>query len=426
MSSSTAASRQSGIPGNTQTRDGSVYEQPVFAPDTAAQHSLGQLDKGRKFAQLDEKLKEAQAYLAEAAVEVNDRLTMRETVLEKHKYRQASENDNDSASVIATLESAPILHVTERLTERMDETIRRIIDAQQSIEAVGAALRHTTEAARQGLSTQSGTQASRVTRSAAHTNGQGRGDDVDAMDVDSSFPDFTPTDPAGGTQAITSPLQIFRERIESDQIRYQRLSLTERYADNNSYRDFRRTVHDARHPDDDVPMPHHTEWFVEAAPPPPGVTAGRPAGSTLDDGDDDIAISRATISTKCPLTLVEFVKPLTSTKCPHSFESEAVLGMIRQATNRTIQCPVTGCRESLRENDLQVDTVLKRKIQRLQRSKQMVQDDDDDADGHGFQGSAGSASQGIVHVIDDFEPDDIVTSQETPQLPKNEPRPSRA
>jgi hypothetical protein len=174
-------------------------------------------------------------------------------------------------------------------------------------------------------------------------------------------------------------------------------------------------------------MPHQSEWFAEAVAPPPGVTAGGSAGGTQDDGDDDIAISRATISTKCPLTLVEFVTPLTSTKCPHSFESEAVLGMIRQATNRTIQCPVTGCRESLREKDLQTDAVLVRKIKRIQQAKQMLDDDDDDADGHGFHQSAGGASsQRVVHVIDDFEPDGMVTSQETPPPPKHEPRPSRA
>jgi hypothetical protein len=400
----------------------------VFPPDTAAQRSLGQLERGRKFAQLNEKLKDAQKLLAEAAVEVNDRLTMREAALEKHKHRQASGNDDDSTSVIATLEAAPIIHNTEKMTERMDATIRRIIDAQQNIEAIGVALRHTTaDAARENSSTQSGTQASRVTRRTANSNGDGSSGDVDAMDVDSSFPDFTPTDPAGATQAVASPLKIFRERIESDRIRYQRQSLTERYANNNDYRDFRRTVHDARHPDDDVPMPHQSEWFVEAVAPPPGVTAGKSAGGTHDDGDDDIAISRATISTKCPLTLVEFVKPLTSTKCPHSFESEAVLGMIRQAPNRTIQCPVTGCRESLREKDLQTDAVLIRKIERLQRAKQMEQDDDDDdADGYGFQQSAGGASQRVVHVIDDFEPDGMVTSQETPPPPKHEPRPSGA
>jgi hypothetical protein len=426
MPSSTATSRRSGIPGGTQSRDASIYEPPVFPPDNAALRSLGQLDRGRRFAHLNDKLMQAQAHLAEAAVEVNDRLTMREATLEKHKFRHAQENDDDSASVIATLESAPIFQGTARLTERMDETIRRIIDAQQSIEAMGVAIRHTADAASQELSTQTGTQASRIARRAVDSNGDSRNGDVDAMDVDSSFADFTPTDPAGGTQAVTSPLQLFRDRIEADRIRYQRRSLTERYAENKEYRDFRRTVHDARHPDDDVPMPHHSEWFAEAIAPPPGVTAGRSAGGTQDDGDDDIAISKATISTKCPLTLVEFVRPLTSTKCPHSFESEAVLGMIRQATNRTIQCPVTGCRESLQEKDLQTDTVLVRKIQRLQRAKQMAQDDDDDTDGHGFQDSAGSAIQRIVHVIDDFEPDNIVSSQEEPRPPKHEPRPSRA
>jgi hypothetical protein len=423
MPSASATTRRAGTAGNTQTRDAPSYEQPLFALNPAAQRSLAQISRNRNLSQLQKNLKDAQKCLADTAVEINDRLIVRENALEKHKQRQALNTDGNENAAIS--ESTPIQESTARLTERMDETIRRIIDAQQSIDAVGASLRHTVDATQQDPSTQAGTQASRVTRRAAHASTEDRSEEVDASEMQGSFQDFTPTDPAGGTQAIRPPLHIFRERVEKDQILYQRQTLTERYAENNDYREFRRIVHDAQHPDDDVPMPHHTEWFSEAVAPPPGVTASAAAGDEQDDDDDDIAISRATISTKCPLTLVEFVEPLTSTKCPHSFESEAVLGMIRQSPTKTIQCPVSGCRESLREKDLHVDVVLKRKIERLQRAKHMDDDDDDETDNAGREGGAGNASQRTVHVIDEFDIDDMDTREDTQSLPKNEPRSTR-
>ena len=54
--------------------------------------------------------------------------------------------------------------------------------------------------------------------------------------------------------------EAFKSKIEDAKTRYQSHSLTARYADNNDYRDFRRVVHDAKHPEGDVQLPHHGEW----------------------------------------------------------------------------------------------------------------------------------------------------------------------
>lgn len=54
------------------------------------------------------------------------------------------------------------------------------------------------------------------------------------------------------------------------------------------------------------------------------------AGATepIDDDDEDLAVASERISIKCPITLLPMKDPVTSQKCPHSFEKEAILSMI--------------------------------------------------------------------------------------------------
>jgi len=137
------------------------------------------------------------------------------------------------------------------------------------------------------------------------------------------------------------------------------------------------------------------------------------ARNTDGEDDDDIAVSKATVSTKCPLTMAEFKKPLTSKKCPHSFEAEAIQSMISMSTNRIdnrpngaryVQCPVTGCSQILTKDDLHVDDVLVRKIQRLQRSRELEDEDMDD------DGPSATARRNRTVIEDDdvADIDDIV------------------
>ena len=184
---------------------------------------------------------------------------------------------------------------------------------------------------------------------------------------------------------------------KTSKTRYQSHSLTDRYTSNQSYVAFRRVVHDARHPEGDVQLAHQSEWFNEGQAPAPGVTTR--ARNEDEDSDDDIAVSKATISTRCPLTLAEFVKPLTSKKCPHSFEGEAIMSLLNGSRLRehggvgekTVQCPVTGCSQILKKTDLHTDAVLIRQIKRIQRSKELENE----------AGSGDDEEMGETTLIDD-------------------------
>ncbi len=126
------------------------------------------------------------------------------------------------------------------------------------------------------------------------------------------------------------------------------LGPTHSYATNNTYIGFKRIVHDALHPGDDAPpLANPSTWFpTDAALLPSTNTRSRArADGDGDDDDDDLAIASERISIKCPLTLLPYKDPVTSSKCPHSFEKAAILDMIARSAGRlggekAVKCPV--------------------------------------------------------------------------------------
>ena len=419
----TSRVRQS-IVAPTQPRAGNQlppYEAPQFSLNPTAQRKLAQLTHTHSLKALDDHLGEAQGALSVTAGEINDRLQEKQRVMEKRKEQ---EGDNDVGTEIEQ-SLAELRDKVERMTQRMDESMRKLIDGQHSVQFTKDSIAATANDARVNASTQASTQNVRSQRQRRQRVGSGDDEDDDA---DESYQDFDPTDPAGATQGHPAPVETFRSKMEDAKTRYQSHSLTARYAENNDYRNFRRVVHDAQHHNEDVPLAHHSEWFCEGEAPAPGVTT-RARAIVDDEDDDDIAVSRASISTKCPLTLQEFKMPLTSTKCPHSFESEAILSMIGSSANREgprgeriVQCPVPGCSQRLTDNDLQTDAVLIRKIKRIQRAKELEEEEAEDD-----EGNQGRGTQRDATLIDDDEDgadvDDIVEGRvEVKTQTKAEPR----
>ena len=133
-------------------------------------------------------------------------------------------------------------------------------------------------------------------------------------------------------------------------------------------------------------------------------TRTRRAAGEDEDSDDDIAIQRATISIKCPLTLREFEDPLSSKKCGHSFEASAILEML-QTQRGSIQCPCAGCRETLTKQDLFRDAVLLRKIKRIQRAKELEEED--------AEAGGGATQRNATLIEDDGDDVDAVIERQT-------------
>ena len=232
----------------------------------------------------------------------------------------------------------------------------------------------------------------------------------------------------------------FTTRHDDAKTRYQSHTRAERYAENNDYISFRKLVHDARYPSGEVQLPHARTWFPAGDVPAPGITARptstrrRGAANDEEDGDeeeddDDLAIAREQISTKCPLTLREFEDPITSKKCNHSFERTGILEFIGGNRTGQAQCPVSGCRETLRKSDLEVDRVIVRQIKRIQRARLLEENgsggfEDDEEEG----GRGDGLTQRNAALIEDEDEEDaedvdkVLGSQPAAPRIKGEPR----
>ncbi|KAK4506431.1 hypothetical protein PRZ48_000163 [Zasmidium cellare] len=424
------------------------YEPPEFSLNPAAQRALAQLARTHNGSKLNERLDNALAEVTNAATDINDRLFDKNESLQrvKEKRRQrrqaaeeageeAGEEDDEGDGSMKNLEEDLELmrNKVKGMTDRMEQRVRKIVDAKHAVKHMTDAIVATADDARNNASTQASTLNTRSQRTRGRQDGE---DDEEGSDGE-ELPDFDPTDPAAGTAPVNPPLEVFNKKVEDMKTQYQSFNHTERYAEDNDYRTFKRAVHDAQYRDDEVPLPHYTEWFNEDGTVAElGVTN---AQGDEDDSDDDIAVSRATISTKCSLSLKEFEHPITSTKCPHSFEKVHIFDFINQSNQRmppvngrpgekAAQCPIGGCQQLLSKSDLRVDPVLVRKIKRLQKAKEMEMEEDEEDDGRPPNGTQRRAHQ-IIDDDDDEEEDatniDGMDVDDPPVNPKQEPRSSR-
>lgn len=289
--------------------------------------------------------------MTDAAAAINEVLQKREDKSRRLREKRAQKGDEDGDdSHDESLEE--MQERVDRLTRKMEETVRHILDGQQFV----ADLEKNLEA----LPTDAG----RSSQIAPNTRSQRHEEDEDEDEDD---PDPTLPGTAGGSQRPAASV-LFRESLTKDRERYQGLDYGARYAQNNNYIGFRSAVHDAQFPDQDQELPHHTTWFQRNQP-AAGLTmreARRIAAGQGDDDDDDIQMTRANFNTKCPLTLQEFRDPVSSKKCPHSFEKSAIMDLINRSETRTggsnrrgardgtkvVQCPCPGCsvvREKMEE-----------------------------------------------------------------------------
>lgn len=411
------SSRQSAVPSLQRTL--TANELPPYEPlrlslNAAGLQALKNLAGSARLGNLEAKFASAQKLLSESAGELNDRVTDAERLAKRRRANESQGADDEDEAAAA----AQLTERVETMTTRMEESMRRLIDCERNLHATQASVR---EAADQVQICSSQAAEIPSTRSPRRQTAAADGlenEDTQASEIDASVGDFDPTDPAGSGQMPQAPLGIFRTHRERLELDYVRMPHSVRYAENDNYREFRRTIHDARYPNDEVPLSHHSEWFTSDNVAAPGVTYyNKSAGQ--DQEDDDIAISRASISIKCPLTLRDFEHPLTSRKCPHSFEAEAITEMIRSSTQRAngdsgqraVQCPVPGCTEMLTQADLHEDAVMLRRIRRIQQFSRLD-------DSRQSVGPGGRNVHQVLDIDDDYadmdDEDDMQPPRATP------------
>lgn len=398
MSARRSTQRRSGATdvARTQTnRELPAYE-PLSQPlNATAQRKLSNLLNTHSSDALDKHLREAIKTLQDNVFGITEASATDEFNIAKQKARYEKQGVTDEA------EAERLQRITdawkemkikvEQMGEKMNANIKKVIDDQANLNAIRDSMAEVTNDAM--IDDMDATQPRSSRR---------RPENVDDDEEDDTYADFTPTDPAGGptqTQRTTQrptaqPTKSFRDKLSRRREKYTSYTPRQRYGSNNDYRAFRRGWHEAANIDNERPMPAESTWFAPTQIPQPGVTNASAAAAS--DSEDDIAVSRETISTRCPLTLAEFVDPVSSRKCPHSFERSAIESLINESVNphtqqtrrgaraeKIVQCPVPACASLLTLADLHEDVVLKRKIKRLQRAARVAEDEDEE---HGREG----------------------------------------
>lgn len=120
--------------------------------------------------------------------------------------------------------------------------------------------------------------------------------------------------------------------------------IVNRYGDNNDYKNFKRTIHDASHAGQDKPpLPRAKNWFPEEN-----------EDYAAEDSDEDVVIESATTNLKCTFTLQYFKEPYSNNLCPHTFEKYAIVDYINdsgtsfsqsngQRGEKRASCTIPGC-----------------------------------------------------------------------------------
>ena len=313
------------------------YQPPGHPLNLTAQSAIRDLPRAHKLDSLKSRLRAANHHLTESAAEINDRYQDKHAQHEKRKAKRAVALSSQESNEEAERELDEMRLATEEMTARLEAGVRKVIDSGEQVKGVEEALRELDANITAGrgvvASTQSTLGASQFIQS------KRRRGDVEDDDEDEEM----------GEGAV----QVLKQKIWGHQAAYQASSMTDRYASHNDYVGFKKIVHDAHYPDEEAPpMPHASTWFGEAA----GTQSSSNGGprETQPDSDDDLIMASERISVKCPITLTEMKDPVSSTKCPHNFEKQAILEMIstsdlrvggdgRRGGEKAMRCPVGGC-----------------------------------------------------------------------------------
>ena len=342
-----------------------VYQPPAHPLNDSAQRALQNLLRTHDLKRLKSHLQAVNDTLSNAAADINDRAYQRQVRFRKVKAKRQQHGLDDTEEDLQREKACEKMKAeVHDLTTRMEEKVRENIDAGAHLQAVEEALGevHGNVAAGGGLiaPTQSTLGASQFRQRRRVVGG-------DSDEEDDASPDEG--------QENVGPSGLLKRKLEEHDTRYGALTLRTRYtilvvflvdsptnsiicryAQHNSYVHFRRLIHDATHPGTDAPpLPNASTWFPSDPrdPYPPGQAPTERSISPQDE-ESDVEIASERITIKCPLTLLPMRDPLTSKKCPHSFEKVAILDMLSRSTNwvggtgrrgggtqeRVMKCPV--------------------------------------------------------------------------------------
>ncbi|KAH6605808.1 hypothetical protein Trco_004961, partial [Trichoderma cornu-damae] len=341
------------------------YEPLSFPLSDTARRELIELSNNRGAAPYETQLKDSIRHLGLSVSDLNERLRRGQDRLATVRERREEKGTDKTAEEERLEEQMPQFEIdVERLTRESERALRETIDRKAELEDEAAVL--------EDLSTTATTNVIAQTRRLRRRANGAAGDDEDATDGGGENENQEPA-------PVASIIDTFRELRAKKRAEYARLSAHQRYALNNDYAGFKKLWHEAAAGEDGPPLPDASRWFFSNGEPDMTIPGHDGQNGSFED-DDEVAVSRETISINCPLTLLPMKEPYRSRKCPHTFEKAAILDYLPSRGER--QCPQTGCSQSFSrsrfDDEFCLDEAMKRRIQRWEQAEQNRRDTDDE------------------------------------------------
>ncbi|XP_032639227.1 E3 SUMO-protein ligase NSE2 isoform X1 [Chelonoidis abingdonii] len=106
-----------------------------------------------------------------------------------------------------------------------------------------------------------------------------------------------------------------------------------------------------------------------------GPRSNTDANESIEQIDEDIAVTQSQINFICPITQMEMQRPVRNKVCGHTYEEEAILKIIQRRENQKKKacCPKIGCSHlDVKRSDLVPDEALKRAIDSQSKQTQSM------------------------------------------------------
>lgn len=320
------------------------YQPPTHPLNDAARRALDQIANNRNTRKLEKHLEKSTALIRDAvgatndrAYEANERIKgIDAKVREKKMARTATDEEAVEYAEQFTDEVA-------RVTGELEAALRQNIDYRAELEDEIAVLRAVQdEVLRQSQSWKPKPVVTRK-RKAKRRQRMDSDDDEDengGADEEQEDSEMAEADNNPPLDGVNDILQRARQTKAEE---WSSTDMYRKYASNNDYITFKRTMHDAQNPDESKPLPHATAWFGPNGEP----ILPKVGEAAADDGEEELQITGGKLDTRCPLSMTELTEPYTSNRCKHSFQKEAILEFIRMwrpgVQGNRCMCPVVGC-----------------------------------------------------------------------------------
>jgi hypothetical protein len=348
----------------------------------AARRALDQIANNRNTRKFEKHLAKSAELLRDAVGATNDRAYEANERIKEIDARVREKKIARTATDEEAVEYAgQLTDEVARVTGELEAALRRNIDCRAELEDEIAVLRAVQDGVLRESETWRPTPVVSRKRKAKRRQRMDSDDEEDDNEEAGEEQEDSEMAGADNNPPLHGVNNLLERARQTKAEEWSRTDMYRKYASNNDYITFKRTMHDAQNPDDSRPLPHATAWFG-----PDGQPVLPKVGEVaVDDGEEELQITGGKLDTRCPLSMTELTEPYTSKRCKHSFQKDAILEFIRMwrpgVQGNRCMCPVVGCDkvsgmnqkvsrslltmlQEIKKEDLYHDKVLLRRIER--------------------------------------------------------------